>query len=378
MHCKQLSLINFKNYREASLAFSSKFNCFTGPNGSGKTNLLDAIYYLSFCKGFTNPVDTQNILFDTDFFVVQGSYSVNGQTDELYCGLKRRERKVFKCNKKEYERLSDHIGLFPLVLISPADSQLILGGSEERRRFVDGVIAQYSKDYLHALIQYNKALQQRNALLKLFAEKRHFDAAALDIWDDQLVANGNPIFEARKSFFEAFQPVFAEYYVFLSEGKEEVSIAYQSTLKGEILQEQLIRNREKDRLLQYTTAGVHKDDLVFRVHGEAAKKFGSQGQQKTFLIALKLAQYRFTCDIKGFHPILLFDDIFDKLDASRVKQLMQLVSEQSFGQVFVTDTHGDRIEELFRQVGAECKLFRVSEGQILDSRMLNPTKHGGK
>lgn len=377
MHCKQLSLINFKNYREASLAFSSKFNCFTGSNGSGKTNLLDAIYYLSFCKGFTNPVDTQNILFDTDFFMIQGSYSINGQTDELYCGLKRGERKVFKRNKKEYERFSDHIGQFPLVLISPADSQLILGGSDERRRFVDGVIAQYSKDYLHALIHYNKALQQRNALLKLFAEKRHYDASALEIWDDQLVANGHPVFEARTNFFEAFQAVFNEYYDFLSEGKEAVSIAYQSTLKENSLQEQLIRNRDKDRLLQYTTAGVHKDDLVFRVHGEAAKKFGSQGQQKTFLIALKLAQYRFTYEIKGFHPILLFDDIFDKLDAGRVQQLMQLVSEQSFGQVFVTDTHGDRIEELFRQMGSECKLFQVSGGEITNSRIINPGAQNG-
>jgi DNA replication and repair protein RecF len=372
MYCKQLSIINFKNYREASLVFSPKFNCFTGNNGSGKTNLLDAIHYLSLCKGFTNPIDTQNILFDNDMFMIQGRYQINGQEDELYCGLKRNHRKVFKRNKKEYERLSDHIGLFPLVLLSPADTQLILGGSEDRRKFLDGVISQYDKEYLHKLISYNKALLQRNTLLKQFSERGYYDEASLEIWDEQLVANGIYVFMARQDFFGKFLDVFREHYAFLSEGNEMVDIEYQSGLQGgQKFTQLLLENRDKDRQAQYTTVGIHKDDLSFLIHGWPAKKFGSQGQQKSFIIALKLAQFSFTRDIKGFHPILLFDDIFDKLDEKRVQQLMQMVSEQHFGQVFITDTHTDRIESLFGKIPSECKLFVVDNGKIADTKILN-------
>lgn len=374
MHCQQLSVVNFKNYREARLEFSSKFNCFTGNNGSGKTNLLDAIYYLSFCKGFSNPVDSQNILFDADFFMIQGKYRINGQEDELTCGFKRQQRKVFKRNKKDYGRLSDHIGLYPLVLLSPADTQLILGGSEERRKFLDGVISQYSKEYLQRLISYNKALQQRNALLKIFAEKRRFDPASLEVWDEQLSGHGDYIFRERERFFNEFLSVFRENYRLLSGGDEIVDIEYQSTLREKPLAEQLLDHQDKDRLAQYTTSGIHKDDLVFLIHELPVKKYGSQGQQKTFIISLKLAQFSFTRKIKGFHPILLFDDIFDKLDEQRVHQLMRLVSEQHFGQVFVTDTHTDRIESLFKNLQAECKIFVVDNGQILRSVILNSPK----
>jgi DNA replication and repair protein RecF len=371
MHCQQLSVVNFKNYQEVNLSFSSKFNCFTGSNGSGKTNLLDAIYYLSFCKSFSNPADVQNILFDSDFFVIQGKYKINGKTDELYCGLKKQQRKVFKRNKKEYERLSDHIGMYPLVLLSPSDTQLILGGSEDRRKFIDGVISQYDKEYLHCLLAYNRALQQRNALLKVFAEKRYFDESALEIWDEQLISHGTCIFQQRTAFFDAFIPVFRDYYLSLSGGNEEVGIDYQSRLKETDLKTLLLESRKKDKAFQHTTSGIHKDDLVFLIHGWPVKKFGSQGQQKTFIIALKLAQFTFTKDIKGYHPILLFDDIFDKLDEQRVQQLMQLVSEQSFGQVFVTDTNAKRTETLFASIGAECKLFMIGEGRVLESKMIN-------
>lgn len=374
MHCQQLSVVNFKNYREARLEFSSKFNCFTGNNGSGKTNLLDAIYYLSFCKGFSNPVDSQNILFDADFFMIQGKYRINGQEDELTCGFKRHQRKVFKRNKKDYGRLSDHIGLYPLVLLSPADTQLILGGSEERRKFLDGVISQYSKEYLQRLISYNKALQQRNALLKIFAEKRRFDPASLEVWDEQLSGHGDYIFRERERFFNEFLGVFRENYRLLSGGDEIVDIEYQSTLREKPLAEQLLDHQDKDRLAQYTTSGIHKDDLMFLIHELPVKKYGSQGQQKTFIISLKLAQFSFTRKIKGFHPILLFDDIFDKLDEQRVHQLMRLVSEQHFGQVFVTDTHTDRIESLFKNLQAECKIFVVDNGQIVRSVILNNPK----
>ncbi len=372
MYCKQLSVINFKNYREAVLVFSPKFNCFTGNNGSGKTNLLDAIHYLSLCKGFTNPIDTQNILFEEEMFMIQGKYQINGQEDELYCGLKRNHRKVFKRNKKEYERLSDHIGLFPLVLLSPADTQLILGGSEDRRKFLDGVISQYDKEYLYRLISYNKALLQRNTLLKQFAERRYYDVASLEIWDEQLVANGAYVFQARQDFFGKFLDVFRKHYAFLSDGNEKVDIEYLSGLNdGQDFLQLLHESREKDRQAQYTTVGIHKDDLSFLIHGWPAKKFGSQGQQKSFIIALKLAQFSFTRDIKGFHPILLFDDIFDKLDETRVQQLMHMVSEQHFGQVFITDTHTERIETLFASIPSECKLFVVDSGNIVETKILN-------
>lgn len=373
MHCQQLSIINFKNYQEATLSFSPKFNCFTGNNGSGKTNLLDALHYLSLCKSFSNAIDTQNILFEEEMFVIQGKYKVNGQSDELYCGLKRNHRKVFRRNKKEYERLSDHIGLYPVVLLSPADTQLIHGGSEERRKFLDGVICQYDKEYLHRLINYNKALLQRNALLKIFEERRKFDLATLEIWDDQLVRNGTYVFEARQQFFNRFQEVFQKYYSFLSDDNEQVGIEYLSALTGDKeFGALLAESHDKDRMAQYTTVGIHKDDLSFLIHQWPAKKFGSQGQQKSFIIALKLAQFTFTSEIKGYHPILLFDDIFDKLDEHRVRKLLQLVSAQHFGQVFVTDTHTDRIRAMFENLPSECRIFVVDQGSITDTITLNP------
>jgi DNA replication and repair protein RecF len=371
MHCQQLSVVQFKNLEELSLVLSSKFNCFAGNNGAGKTNLLDAIYYLSFCKSFTNPADTQNIRFGKDLFVIQGNYQLNDRTDTIYCGVKKGQRKVFKRNKKEYERLSDHIGNYPLVLLSPADTQLILGGSEERRRFVDGVISQYDNEYLHKLISYNKALQQRNALLKIFAEQKRFDRASLEIWDGQLTLNGEYIFAERKKFFNAFLPVFRDYYAFLSQSREVTNIHYDSSLHAGDFLTQLTSARDKDRVLLYTTVGIHKDDLNFQIHDEPIKKFGSQGQQKSFIIALKLAQFAFTRKIKGYNPILLFDDIFDKLDASRVKQLMHLVSNEDFGQVFVTDTHPERLEELFRDIDSECKIFIMEDGNVTGEKTLN-------
>lgn len=372
MYCKQVSLINFKNFREVTLEFSPKFNCFTGQNGSGKTNLLDALHYLSLCKSFSNPIDTQNILFGEDYFMVQGRYAINGKEDELHVGLKRNQRKVFRRNKKEYDRLSDHIGLFPLVLLSPADTQLILGGSEDRRRFLDGVISQYNKEYLHRLITYNKALTQRNTLLKQFAERHRFDLASLEIWDEQLVFNGTYIYQERLTFFEEFIEEFRQYYSFLSQGNEEVDIIYESQL-NEIpdFQGLLSTNLSRDRQSQYTTAGIHKDDLGFMVHGWPAKKFGSQGQQKSLIIALRLAQYSFTKKIKGYNPILLFDDIFDKLDEQRVQQLMKMVSNADHGQVFVTDTHTDRIERLFAGIPSECQIFVVEKGRIADTKIVN-------
>ncbi|HSV87023.1 MAG TPA: DNA replication/repair protein RecF [Bacteroidales bacterium] len=364
MHLSRISLINFRNYREAVVDFSAKFNCFAGNNGTGKTNLLEAIYYLSFCKSFSNPVDTQNIHFNDDFFLIQGNYQINGTQDEVYCGVKRHQRKVFKQNKKEYERLSDHIGLYPLVLISPGDAQLITGGSEERRKFIDGVISQYNQQYLQNLLNYNKALTQRNALLKMFAERRKFDTDALELYDELLVQHGELLFNERWKFFKDFQPVFSEFYMILSGQAETVNLEYQSTLLEGNFRNQLIESRQDDRIAQYSTVGIHKDDLLFTIHSVPVKRYGSQGQQKTFLIALKLAQHSFTRTIKGFSPILLFDDIFDKLDNNRVEYLMKLVSSDNFGQVFVTDTNLDRLETLFKTIPGQSHVYLVGQGNV--------------
>jgi len=364
MYLTHISLINFRNYRELNLAFSPKFNCFAGNNGAGKTNLLEAIYYLSFCKSFSNPVDSQNILFDNDYFLIKGIYQVNGSADELYCGVKRNQKKVFKRNKKEYDKLSEHIGHYPLVLISPGDINLIQGGSEERRRFIDGVIAQYSSTYLTHLLQYNKALLQRNALLKLQSERKQFDEATIEVYDQQLEYHGNYIFEQRKTFFAEFVHVFNHFHEILSGKNEKVGLDYQSTLhEGDFLQ-QLKDARQKDRLMQFTTIGIHKDDLQFEIHGVQVKRFGSQGQQKTFLIALKLAQHNFTKEKKGISPILLFDDIFDKLDDNRVEQLMLLVNNDTFGQVFITDTNAGRLDALFGKLSGISHIYHVENGDI--------------
>ncbi len=364
-------MLQFKNLEELRVEFSPKFNCFAGHNGAGKTNLLDAIYYLSFCKSFTNPVDTQNIAFGQDFFAVQGMYQVNGKEDKLYCGFKRGQRKAFKRNGKEYDRLSDHIGLYPLVLLSPADARLILGGSDERRKFVDGVISQYDKEYLHQLISYNKALLQRNTLLKTFAERRRFDREALDIWDEQLITYGNHLYEERKRFFSAFLPVFKKCYALLSGQQEETTIHYVSSLHEGSFREQLDGAVDKDRIAQYTTLGIHKDELMFLIHNEPIKRFGSQGQQKTFILALRLAQFSFTRELRGMKPLLLFDDIFDKLDSARVSQLMNLVSEEDFGQVFVTDTDPERLERLFQSIPSECRIFVMKGGKVEKIKQLN-------
>lgn len=367
MYLETLTLLQFKNYREANLTFVPGINCFTGNNGTGKTNILDAIYYLSFCKGFCNPTDTQNILFETDFFLVRGKYHTSHQHDELYCSLRKGQKKVFKRNKKEYERLADHIGHYPLVLIYPGDSQLVLGGSEERRKFVDGVISQYNKEYLHRLLSYNKALLQRNTLLKSFAEKRYFDPASLEIWEAQLIHHGQFIHKARHDFFTQFNEVFRHKHKLLSAGGEQIDIAYESQLNHTSPEVLLQESRPKDRAVQHTTTGIHKDNLVFFLEKMPLKKFGSQGQQKTFVIALKLAQFEFIKAVKGFEPLLLFDDIFDKLDPTRVEQLLAMVQQNGFGQVFITDTHAQRLHDILEKLSATARVFQVENGSIVNS-----------
>jgi DNA replication and repair protein RecF len=360
MYLKKLTLLSFKNYKGADYIFSDKINCFVGNNGAGKTNLLDAIYYLSFCKSYFNPIDTQNIRHGDDFFVINGIYHRREETPEqVQCIQKRNSRKKFLFNKKEYERFADHIGNFPLVMISPYDRDLINDGSEIRRKYIDSVISQFDKVYLDDLINYNKVLVQRNSLLKSFAEKQTWDPGSLEIWDRQMVTLGIKIFEKRKEFLNRFIPIFRHYFSFISCEDETVDILYQSQLADVDYAETLSSASGRDRVSQFSTVGVHKDDLDFRISGYPVKKFGSQGQQKSFVIAIKLAQFDYTRNIKGFKPVLLLDDIFDKLDDLRVEQLIKLVSENNFGQVFITDTSEERTRKIFDNMNIDHKIFII-------------------
>ena len=364
MFLQNLKLVNFKNYEEAEFSFSSKINCFIGNNGAGKTNILDAIYYLSFCKSYFNSIDSQNILHEAPFFAIHGTYQKNNNGGDLIsCIQKRNHRKLFKLNDKEYDRFSDHIGLYPLVMISPYDRDLINEGSDVRRKYIDSVISQFDKIYLNDLINYNKALLQRNILLKKFAEQNYFDNNSLEIWDNQLIKLGEKIHARRKDFLIEFTPLFQHYFEFITKGKEKVRIRYDSQLNEQSFSNLLLSSIKKDRITRYTNTGIHKDDLEMNIENYPVKKFGSQGQQKSYVIAIKLAQFDYTRNIKGFKPVLLLDDIFDKLDETRVKQIIQLVSDNSFGQAFISDTQKDRIENIFKQVKIDHKIFLIKEGQ---------------
>lgn len=347
--------------------FSEKFNCIAGNNGVGKTNLLDAIYYLSFCKSFFNAIDTQNIRGEEPFFLIQGKYlDQEGMPHEVYCGLKRGEKKSFRINKKEYERLSDHIGTIPLVIVSPEDHELIRGGSELRRKFLDGIIAQYDKVYLDELLAYNRVLQQRNTLLKSFAERRYFDQTAIDIYDEQLVKAGHYLYLKRKELFGSFNEFFNDLYHFLSGGEEKVEMIYQTKWVESGFHQLLKEAIDRDLQAQFTTVGVHKDDLEFLINGHSAKKFASQGQQKSLLLSLKLAQYEFVFKQKKVKPLLLLDDIYDKLDEGRLTRLLEMVGEERFGQVFITDTHQHRIGKILSQKGFRVKEFQPVQGVLME------------
>jgi DNA replication and repair protein RecF len=335
-----------------------------GNNGMGKTNLLDAIYYLSFCKSYFNSVDSQNIKHGEGFFVLQGLFHKFGEDIEVYCGIKRNQKKIFKKNKKEYERLSDHIGQFPLVMISPSDAELIYESSEVRRKFLDGIISQYDKVYLDKLISYNQVLKQRNALLKNFNETRTFDSETLEIWDDQLILHGKAIIDIRSRFLKQFIPLFNSHYQFISNSKEEVALHYQNSLGEKDFKTALLTSLSRDRALSFTNVGPHKDDLEFTIDGHSLKKFASQGQQKSYLLALKLAQFEFIKEQKNTKPLLLLDDIYDKLDEERFTKLIEMVSGDNFGQVFITDTHPERMNTLLNNMKVEHKIFLVGEGAV--------------
>lgn len=360
MILKRLSILNYKNLEEADLQLSPKLNCFFGQNGMGKTNLLDAIYFLSFCKSVGNPIDSQNIRHEADFFLIQGFYeAADGTPEEIYCGMKRRQKKQFKRNKKEYTRLSDHIGFLPLVMVSPADSDLIAGGSEGRRRFMDVVISQYDKTYLDALIRYNKALLQRNTLLK---SETPIDEELFLIWEESMAQAGEVVYRKREAFIREFIPIFQSIYSAISQDSEQVNLSYESQLGESNLLEKMRANRFKEQIVGHSLYGVHKDDLNMQLGEYPIKREGSQGQNKTYLVALKLAQFHFLKRIANKVPLLLLDDIFDKLDANRVEQIIKLVASDSFGQIFITDTNREHLDRILRKVDSDYRIFEVEHG----------------
>ena len=359
MYLKAISLYNYKSFSEANFDFDTKINCFVGKNGIGKTNILDAIYHLSYGKSYFNPLAVQNIKHGEEFFVIDGTFEKNERTEQIICSLKKSHKKILKRNGKQYEKFSDHIGFIPLVIISPADSDLIVEGSDTRRKFIDSVISQLDATYLQELIQYQKIIIQRNALLKYFALNHVFENDTLSIYNEQLNSLGQRIFEKRKQFLDDFIPIFNKHHQAITGSAESVQLVYESQLFDNNLLTLLQENINKDRALHYTSVGVHKDDLSFEIDHYPIKKFGSQGQQKSFLIALKLAQFEFVKKQSGVKPILLFDDIFDKLDETRVEKIIEMVNDDVFGQLFITDTHPERTENIVKSTHQSYKIFNL-------------------
>ena len=359
MLLENLSLLNYKNFETVFFQFDPKINCLVGNNGVGKTNVLDAIYHLSFGKSYFNPVTKQNIKHGEEFFVVEGKYLKSEREEKIIVSAKKGHKKIIKRNGKPYPRFSEHIGFLPLVIISPADRDLIIEGSETRRKFVDGVISQGDANYLHTLLNYNKVLTQRNSLLKYFALNHTYNQETLDIYNLQMHDLGTTIFEKRQAFLEEFLPIFLKRYQSISNSNEEVNLLYKSQLQEKELLVLFEENLQKDKITQYTNFGIHKDDLVFEISGHPIKKFGSQGQQKSYLIALKLAQFDFIKAQSKVNPILLMDDIFDKLDESRVEQIISLVKNEDFGQLFISDTHPERTENVIKKIHQSYKMFRL-------------------
>jgi len=363
MHLKSIKVLNFKNLEEVNISFSKKLNCFTGNNGAGKTNILDAIFYLSFTKSYFNTSDVMNINSENNFFLIDGLFNKNEKTEQIYCGFNNK-KKIFKRNDKAYKKFSEHIGLIPIVMISPDDSILITGSGEERRRYIDSVISQYDKEYLQNLIKYNKVILQRNKLLKNNLQTGYLDSITIEIYNEQLSEYGTLIYNKRNDFIKKLHKIFSEYYKQISKDNENISLTYQSHLFKDNLLNLFKTSIDKDKILGYTTKGIHRDDLIFKINNYSLRKTGSQGQQKTFLIALKFAQYDFVKEISKIKPLILLDDIFDKFDAERVEEIIKITSNENFGQIFITDTNPVRVKRLIDKEKGDFKLFNVENGNV--------------
>ena len=359
MFLKELSLTNYKNFESLKFSFDTKIICFVGLNGVGKTNILDSIYHLSYTKSYFNPIPSQNIKHGETFFFISGRYMIHDKEENILVSLKKGDKKIIKRNNKLYKKFSDHIGKIPLVLISPDDRNLIIEGSETRRKFIDGIISQTDKEYLNNLIDYNKTLKQRNALLKMFYDNSESVRKTIDIYDRQLSSDAQKIYDKRREFLNEFIPIFKSRYKELSNDKENVEIKHSSDISPDQNLYKLLKNSlEKDLRFQYTTKGIHKDDLNLSLDNFPIKKYGSQGQQKTFLIAMKLAQFDYLSKLDS-KPILLLDDIFDKLDDTRVKQIINLVNQEKFNQIFISDTNKTRSENIIKKVNKSYKIFEI-------------------
>lgn len=358
-YLERLSVLHFRNHREAQLELGPQVNCITGPNGTGKTNLLDAVHYMGLCKSYFEPQDAHNILHGEEMFLLRATLRTAEGPEELACSVRRGGRKVFTRDRKEYDRLSDHVGRVPVVMITPYDAQLVLDGSEVRRRFLDSLIAQFDRAYLEALVRYNRSLAQRNLLLKRMGESGGRSVEVLEPWDAQLIAHGQHVHTVRRSFMAELVPLLEAHYAGITSGPERVALEYRSALNTEELGVLLQRHREQDLMAGHTTAGVHKDDLLFTIEGRPLKRYGSQGQQKTYLIALKLAQFDLTAQRGGRSPILLLDDIFDKIDPRRMHHLLRLLGGGRFGQVIITDTDAGRLQAALQGLQLETRFFAL-------------------
>lgn len=360
MYLRRLSLLNFKNIAQQELALGPDINCLVGDNGAGKTNVLDAVYYLSMCKSSLAMTDGQSVRHGSDFFLIEGEYRTDAErTEQVVCSFARKSGKLLKRNGKEYERLSDHVGLLPVVVVSPADTALISDAADERRRFLNGFLSQLDRRYLQALVRYNAVLGERNKLLKVSQ-----DEDMLQIYDRQLIEHGQVVYQGRRELTERMRPVVSQFYRLLSGDREQVELTYKSELGDRSFAEVLLASRDRDRVNQFTTSGIHRDDLQLRIGGYPLRKYGSQGQQKSFLIALKLAQYALVAESLGEKPILLLDDLFDKLDAGRVEQLIRLVAGGGFGQILITDCNEGRLHAILDRTGCTYTLLRVENGTV--------------
>lgn len=364
MYLQKLELLNFKNYPEAVFQFNAGINCITGPNGSGKTNVLDAIHYLSLCKSYFTATDAQNMMRGESMMMIKGLFEQDGNEDEVICHFKAGQKKQMRLNGKEYARLANHIGLYPVVMIAPTDHELITGGSDERRRFVDRIISQVNRPYLEQLNNYLRTLEQRNALLRNAAGGK-IDFDTLEVYNEQLISLSEAIFKERKIFCQKFEKHFIRFYDLITSGSEEAGFRYESQLHENSPFELLRSSFQKDCIMQFTTTGIHKDDLSFSVNGMNVKRYGSQGQQKSVLIALKLAHFNYIYQHKSMKPIMMFDDLFDRLDDARVEQIIRLVQQDNFGQMFITHTTEDRLDSILTHAGIVHSFYKINNGSAL-------------